>query len=192
MATPSRRRRSAADCDRFDAFGVEPRPQQLLDTDFSTKFTPQKQSTGVLCEVLNLHFLTTAAAVAEHNSETGEDIILYLGAQQNDGEDYPDCRPTFLEAAENAINQSTFQHTIRINTPIINHSKSEVLQLGERLGVDWELTFSCYNDEGGDPCGECPACVEREEAFEDAGVLDPLTYTLLHVQNQIARRNDRA
>lgn len=139
--------------------------EHTTDDDHSVGYVPQR----------NLHFLTTAAAVAEHNSVTGEDIVLYHGAQQNDGEDYPDCRPSFLEAAENAINRSTYQHTIRINTPIINHSKSEVLQLGERLGVDWELTFSCYNDKEGDPCGECPACIEREEAFEEAGVPDPLT-----------------
>lgn len=139
--------------------------EHRTDDDHSVGYVPQR----------NLHFLTTAAAVAEHNSETGEDIVLYHGAQQNDEEDYPDCRPTFLDAAENAINRSTYQHIIRINTPIINHSKSEVLQLGERLGADWQLTFSCYNDKEDDPCGECPACIEREEAFEEAGVPDPLT-----------------
>ena len=139
--------------------------ERTTDDDHSVGYVPQR----------NLPFLTTAAAVAEHNSKTGEDFILYHGAQQNDGEDYPDCRPTFLEAAENAINRSTYQHAIRINTPIINHTKLEVLQLGERLEVNWETTFSCYNDDCGEPCGECPACIEREEAFEKAGMDDPLT-----------------
>jgi hypothetical protein len=54
VATPSRRRRNAADCDRFDALSSESLPQQLLSTDFSTELTSQKQSTGELCEVLIL------------------------------------------------------------------------------------------------------------------------------------------
>ena len=140
--------------------------ERTTDEEHSVGYVPQR----------NLHFLTTAAAVAEHNSEARDDILLYHGAQQNDGENYPDCRPTFLEAAENAINRSTDQHAIRVNTPIITHSKPEVLQLGERLEVNWETTFSCYNDENGDPCGECPACIEREDAFEEAGISDPLSY----------------
>ena len=139
--------------------------KHTTEDDHSVGYVPQR----------NLHFLTTAAAIAEHNTESGEDITIYHGAQQNDEEDYPDCRPTFIEAAESAINRSTYQHTIRITTPIIDQSKPEVLRLGEQLGVNWELTFSCYNDVEGEPCGECPACIEREEAFEEAGISDPLT-----------------
>ena len=135
--------------------------------------TEESHSVGYVPQ-RNLHFLTTAAAIAEHNSESGENFILYHGAQQNDAEDYPDCRPVFIEAAENAINQSTYQHAIEITTPIIDHSKPEVLRLGEQLGVNWELTFSCYNDRKGKPCGECPACIEREEAFAKVGIEDPL------------------
>lgn len=138
--------------------------EHTTDDDHSVGYVPQR----------NLHFLTTAAAIAEHNTESGDDITIYHGAQQNDEEDYPDCRPIFIEAAENAINRSTYQHTIRINAPIIDHSKPEVLRLGEQLGVNWELTFSCYNDRKGKPCGECPACIEREEAFAEAGMSDPL------------------
>lgn len=123
----------------------------------------------------NLHFFTTAAAIAEHNSETGDRIVLYHGAQQNDGAEYPDCRPVFIEAAENAIDRSTDQHELRIETPLIDLSKKEVLHLGERLEVKWILTFSCYNDDDGNPCGECPACIERKEAFAEADLSDPLT-----------------
>ena len=122
----------------------------------------------------NLHFLVTAAALAEHNSEKGDELVLYHGAQQEDAEDYPDCRPNFMEAAETAVNESTDQHSIRIETPILDLSKEEVLEMGEKLGVDWSFTFSCYNDEDGDPCGECPACLERRQAFEQAGIRDPL------------------
>jgi 7-cyano-7-deazaguanine synthase len=122
----------------------------------------------------NLHLLVTAAATAEHHTETGQKIVLYHGAQQGDEEDYPDCRPVFMQAAEKAVNRSTDQHEIGIETPIIDLSKEDVLRLGDKLGVNWELTFSCYNDKEGKPCGECPACVERKEAFDKVEISDPV------------------
>ncbi|QZA87755.1 7-cyano-7-deazaguanine synthase [Salinarchaeum sp. IM2453] len=122
----------------------------------------------------NLHFLTSAAAVAEHHTDPGVELVLFHGAQYNDSTDYPDCRPAFIEAAQKAINRSTDQHTVTIETPLIDLDKPEVLTLGEKLGVDWSLTFSCYNDQSGTPCGECPACVERKEAFEKADIEDPV------------------
>jgi 7-cyano-7-deazaguanine synthase len=122
----------------------------------------------------NLHLLVSGAAVAEHNTEVGRDIVLYIGAQQNDAADYPDCRPEFMTAAEQAINKSTKQHGVTVNAPIIDSPKTEVIKRGQELGVDWSLTFSCYNDIEGQPCGECPACLERKEAFEEAGLEDPV------------------
>lgn len=137
---------------------------QTTEEGHSVGYVPQR----------NLHFLVSAAAVAEHNSRTGKEIVLYHGAQNNDEADYPDCRPEFMEAAEDAVNLSTDQHRIRIETPIIDLSKKQVLELGEELGVDWSLTFSCYNDQDGEPCGECPACIERREAFNNVEIEDPV------------------
>lgn len=123
----------------------------------------------------NLHFLTTAAAIAEHHTSTGEDIVLYYGAQSNDEDSYPDCRPEFISAAQLAVNRSTDQHQFSVEAPLLDFSKVEIVHRGEELGVDWALTFSCYNDDEGSPCGECPACLERSEAFEAAGIIDPVT-----------------
>jgi 7-cyano-7-deazaguanine synthase len=125
----------------------------------------------------NLHLLVSAAAVAEHHTDVDRDIVLYIGAQENDAADYPDCRPAFMSAAEQAINQATEQHEVAIEAPIIDSSKPAVIKKGEELGVDWSLTFSCYNDIEGDPCGECPACLERREAFDEAGLEDPVAST---------------
>lgn len=123
----------------------------------------------------NLHLLTSAAAKAEHETETGEDIGIYIGAQAGDGEDYPDCRPEFITAAEKAVNQSTDQHSIEIKAPLIGLTKEEILIEGKSLGVSWKDTFSCYNDQKGKTCGECPACIERKEAFEKVSFDDSLT-----------------
>lgn len=122
----------------------------------------------------NLHFLVSGAALAEHHTDTGRPIHIVIGAQGGDRADYPDCRPAFVAAAQEAIQQSTDQHDIRVEAPLIDRSKTEVLELGSELGVDWERTFSCYNDQSGTPCLECPACRERIEAFEAAGLVDPL------------------
>jgi 7-cyano-7-deazaguanine synthase len=77
---------------------------QTTDEGHSVGYVPQR----------NLHLLTSAAAVAEHNTETGRPIVLYHGAQLNDAADYPDCRPAFIESAEDAINNGTDQHDISI------------------------------------------------------------------------------
>jgi len=138
--------------------------ETVSDQGHSVGYVPQR----------NLHLLVSGAAVAEHNTEVGRDIVLYIGAQQNDAADYPDCRPEFMNAAEQAINKSTEQHSVTVKAPIIDSSKTSVIKRGQELGVDWNLTFSCYNDIEGQPCGECPACLERKEAFEEAGLEDPV------------------
>jgi len=47
-----------------------------------------------------------------------------------------------------------------------------VLRLGRALGVPFEHTWSCYHD-GKAPCGACPSCAERRDAFAEAGMRDP-------------------
>jgi 7-cyano-7-deazaguanine synthase len=140
---------------------------KTVEDEHSVGYVPQR----------NLHLLTSAAATAEHHTETGEDIVLYIGVQGGDAEDYPDCRPEFIELAEETINQATEQHEFVIESPLIPKSKKEVLELGEEIGTDWELTFSCYNDDDGKPCGECPACLERGKAFEKVNFADPSNQT---------------
>lgn len=121
----------------------------------------------------NLHLIATAAAIADVQ-DAG---YVYHGAQMGDAEDYPDCRPEFMAAAEKAIsNALPEQQELHLKTPLIDLTKEEVIQKGEDLRVPWELTYSCYKDtdvDNPEPCGECPACLERAEAFESAGVPDP-------------------
>ena len=60
---------------------------------------------------------------------------------------------------------------IQLNTPFINKTKAEEITLGEQLGVDWSLTWSCYRG-GAKPCGTCDSCLLRAKAFTEAGVVD--------------------
>lgn len=81
---------------------------------------------------------------------------------------YPDCRPGFVEAMSKAIAEGTYDGIV-IEAPYTNISKSDIARIGKRIGVDYNLTYSCYK--GGEKhCGKCGTCVEREEALRDAGI----------------------
>lgn len=105
----------------------------------------------------------------------GADAVL-VGVHAGDHHVYPDCRPEFIEALDRALrigNEGVGD--VSLESPFVRRSKTDICRLGGRLGVVWEETWSCY--EGGDVhCGRCGTCVERREAFRDAGVTDPTTY----------------
>lgn len=131
------------------------------------------RSTGYV-PMRNLHLITTGAAIADVE---GADAV-YHGAQMGDEEAYPDCRPSFIEAAEDAVNRSLADgEHIDVRTPLMYREKVEVLQLGDDRDVPWQYTYSCYeaieDTQNPEPCGECPACIERAEAFQVAGITDP-------------------
>ena len=103
---------------------------------------------------------------------------IYLGANAIDYSGYPDCRPEYLRAFERLARLATkagVEHgvRIRIESPLLRLSKAEIVRVGERLGVPWKLTWSCYAG-GRTPCGNCDACRLREKGFAEAGRPDPL------------------
>lgn len=104
---------------------------------------------------------------------------LFVGVNAVDYSGYPDCRPAFIEAFERLANLATKAgvegDSIRIQAPLMEMSKSEIIQTGMRLGVDYGLTSTCYQPHaGGEPCRECDACILRAQGFAEAGVADPL------------------
>ncbi|MFC1481476.1 7-cyano-7-deazaguanine synthase QueC [Candidatus Neomarinimicrobiota bacterium] len=118
----------------------------------------------------NANLLSAAAAWAE---ELGA-VAIFIGAVEEDSSGYPDCRRTFFDAFEKAINEGTRPGTmIRILTPIIDLHKSEIIKAGFRLKSPLHLTWSCYlNDD--EPCAKCDSCVIRERAFKAANAHDPI------------------
>lgn len=88
---------------------------------------------------------------------------------------YPDCRPVYLDALNEATRISTLWHPVRIEAPFIHLTKAEIVKIGLNLGVPYEITRSCYNA-GELSCGTCPTCVERIEAFTLNNTVDPLEY----------------
>lgn len=87
---------------------------------------------------------------------------------------YPDCRPEFAEAMDHALSLADW-HPIGLHRPFVKMDKAGIVQRGAELGVDFTHTWSCY--EGGQQhCGRCGTCVERRQAFYQAGIADPTTY----------------
>jgi len=120
----------------------------------------------------NGNLLSAAAAIAVVEGAAW----IYAGMHAEDARNwaYPDCTPEFLGAMANAIRVGTYDK-VRLATPLQWMLKRDVVALGLRLYVPFELTHSCY--EGSKPaCGKCPTCVERLAAFAANNVLDPLPY----------------
>jgi len=106
---------------------------------------------------------------------------IFLGANALDFSGYPDCRPEYVEAFEHLANLATRAgvegRRLRIHTPLISLSKAEIVKLGTRLGVEYALTWSCYDPApDGTACGRCEACILRRKGFREAGMEDPATY----------------
>lgn len=114
-------------------------------------------------------FLASAASIAISNG-CG---VIYYGAHSDDaaGNAYPDCSSDFNESISRAVYIGS-GNQVKIEAPFVNLTKAEVVEIGLKLGVPYELTWSCY--EGGDvPCGVCGTCRDRMAAFEANGVFDP-------------------
>ena len=99
---------------------------------------------------------------------------LVIAAHGGDHAIYPDCREEFMAAMSDAMKCGTYAG-IKLLRPFISKTKGEIVIAGARLGVEYVRTWSCYK--GAEiHCGKCGTCVERREAFIDAGVADPTEY----------------
>ena len=106
---------------------------------------------------------------------------IFIGVNAVDYSGYPDCRPEFVEAFEVMANLATKAgvegNGFRIQAPLQNLSKGQIVEAGTKLGVDYGLTVSCYQaDDEGQACGKCDSCRLRAEGFTAAGVSDPTRY----------------
>jgi 7-cyano-7-deazaguanine synthase len=105
-----------------------------------------------------------------------KDLRQIGGSSLTDPSGYPDCRPGFFRAFEEAIRLGTRPETaITIVTPVIAMSKAEIVRRGRDLGVPFEKTWSCYQAEER-ACGLCESCRLRLRGFREAGMDDPLPY----------------
>lgn len=120
----------------------------------------------------NAQLLSIATGYAEAR---GAEAV-FIGVQSQDYSGYPDCRPQFIEAFQKLVDLGTRADShITIRAPFINMNKSDIIRKGLGLGVPYQYTWSCYQNEDR-ACGKCGACHFRREAFEKLGLHDPIVY----------------
>lgn len=139
-------------------------PERTLvdETEIPTTYVPAR----------NIIFLSFAASYAE---AVNADAI-FIGANAIDYSGYPDCRPDFFKAYKEVMKKGLKTgvngKNIKIYTPLIRKTKAAIIRMGMRLGVPYELTWSCYKGVKR-PCGVCDSCLLRAKGFEEAGFDDP-------------------
>lgn len=103
---------------------------------------------------------------------------VFIGAVYEDSSGYPDCRPEFFSAFEKMVELGTKPETkIKIETPVIHLSKTEIIKKGIKLNAPLHLTWSCYQNED-KACGVCDSCALRLRGFQKAGIEDPISYAV--------------
>jgi 7-cyano-7-deazaguanine synthase len=141
---------------------------------------PESETEGIPITYVparNTVFLSYALAWAE----VLEANTIFIGVNALDYSGYPDCRKEYIEAFESMANLATKSgvegHPIKIETPLIQLSKAEILQMGHDLGVDYSMTVSCYQaDAMGNACGRCDSCRFRMLGFKNAQLPDSTRY----------------
>lgn len=141
---------------------------------------PEEETSGIPITYVparNTIFLSIALGWAEVlNADK-----IFVGVNAVDYSGYPDCRPEYISAFELMANLATKSgvegQKLTIEAPLIHMSKSEIIQEGGALGVDYSLTVSCYQaDQQGRACGKCDSCRLRRQGFVEAGLPDPTLY----------------
>jgi len=125
----------------------------------------------------NTVFLSYALAYAE---TIGAEHI-FIGVNSIDYSGYPDCRPEFISAYEKMANLALKEVVekkmkIKIETPLMFLTKSEIIIIGKKLGIDYSKTISCYDPVDGKACGHCDSCLLRKKGFEGSGYKDETVY----------------
>lgn len=150
----------------------------LTDTTITVPdYAPQTAIPVTYVPARNTIFLSMALGWAEVLG--AEHIVIGVNAIDYSG--YPDCRPAFIDAFEHMANLATKAgiegRQLKIQTPLLQLSKAEIIRQGIAYGVDYGLTVSCYQaDNAGRACGRCDSCHLRAEGFAAAGVPDPTAY----------------
>jgi 7-cyano-7-deazaguanine synthase len=143
--------------------GQIPKDREIEGGDIPSTYVPAR----------NTIFLSLALGWAE---AIGADTIV-LGVNALDYSGYPDCRPEYLEAFERLAGLATRAGVeggrLRIFAPLLRLSKADIIRRGLALGLDYALTWSCYDPTPAGPCGRCDSCRLRARGFQEAGCADP-------------------
>ena len=149
----------------------------LTDEAIDVPTSPSKGVPVTYVPARNTVFLSFALGYAEVLDASA----IFVGVNAVDYSGYPDCRPEYVEAfqvmADLATKAGIEGHGARIEAPLINMTKAEIILEGLGHEVDYSLSVSCYQaDSQGAACGKCESCRLRREGFQQARVPDPTRY----------------
>ena len=152
----------------------------LTDTDIAVPDAEESDPSDIPVTYVparNTVFLSMALAWAE----VIEARNIFIGVNAVDYSGYPDCRPEYIAAFETMANLATKAgvegHPLRIHTPLIDLTKSEIIAAGTALDVPYQMTVSCYQaTDQGRACGRCDSCDIRRAGFKNAGTVDLTRY----------------
>tara|TARA_R110002012_G_scaffold36900_1_gene103920 strand:+ start:778 stop:1449 length:672 start_codon:yes stop_codon:yes gene_type:complete len=130
--------------------------------DLSMKATVVPNRNMILLSIATGWAMSTGASSVSYAAHSGDRAI------------YPDCREEFADAMNNVMEIAGWDK-VSLDRPFSSLTKTDIVKLGDKLGVPFEQTWSCYKGQKLH-CGMCGTCVERREAFELAGVTDPTIY----------------
>ena len=137
--------------------------KEISHGDYKNQIEEDISNTEV--EFRNGVFISIMASLAmQYNADE-----IYFGAHQDDsGTIYPDCSPEFVESIKKAIEIGT-SGKVTLKAPFLNSTKTEIVSEGLKLGVPYEMTYSCYEGTV-PPCGVCGTCIDRKKAFLNNGL----------------------
>lgn len=139
------------------------RDEQAMSASVPITYVPARNT------IFLSHALAWAEVLGLHDVFIGVNAIDYSG--------YPDCRPEFIAAFEKMATLGTTLERFTIHAPLVSFSKSQIIQRGRELGVDYSQTHSCYDPSpDGLACGHCDSCLLRKKGFAEAGMRDPTRY----------------
>jgi len=148
----------------------------LLDKNINIPASASDGASGIPTTYVparNIIFLSFALSCAEAMKAEA----IFIGAHAQDYSGYPDCRPEFYQAFRKVdacgTKSGVEKNGVKIMTPLINKGKAGIIRLGNKLGVPFGETWSCYQG-GKRPCGTCDSCHYREKGFREAKSFDPL------------------
>lgn len=146
----------------------------LTDNDINVPIQESDDIPVTYVPARNTVFLSVALGWAE----VLDADAIFIGANAVDYSGYPDCRPDYIKAFQTMANLATKKgvegEQIKVEAPIIELTKSQIIKKGIELGVDYSQTISCYNPSSdGTVCAECDSCRIRLAGFTEAGVTDP-------------------
>ena len=145
-------------------------------------YVPLRNTIFLSLAAANLESRVLHAIEVEGADAADVEACVYMAPNVLDYSGYPDCRPEFYESMRHTLELGSklwteYGVSIKVETPIIDMSKAEIVAFANRLGAPLEHTWSCYR--GGDvPCSSCDSCILRAKGFAEAGVPDPLLVRL--------------